>query len=138
MAFKNNVPFIGCISKIINTLIDNAENLDVAMPMYNLLEYSKNYSKTTGSLWNYCRDELADDINDNNNNPNKNVIKSESFKYKASITGSTYNVDARITDNAGNQVNNPNYDANKSGKEEVEIAIPLKYLSNFWKTLNMH
>ena len=106
--------------------------------MYNLLEYSKNYSKTTGSLWNYCRDELADDINDNNNNPNKNVIKSESFKYKASITGSTYNVDARITDNAGNQVNNPNYDANKSGKEEVEIAIPLKYLSNFWKTLNMH
>ena len=138
LAFKNNAPFIGCISKINNTLIDNSEVLDVAMPMYNLLEYSKNYSKTTGSLWNYCRDELADDINDNNNNPNKNVIKSESFKYKASITGSTYNVDARITDNAGNQVNNPNYDANKSGKEEVEIAIPLKYLSNFWKTLNMH
>ena len=138
LAFKNNAPFIGCISKINNTLIDNSEVLDVAMPMYNLLEYSKNYSKTTGSLWNYCRDELADDINDNNNNPNKNVIKSESFKYKASITGSSYNVDARITDNAGNQVNNPNYDANKSGKEEVETAIPLKYLSNFWKTLNMH
>ena len=138
LAFKNNAPFIGCISKINNTLIDNSEVLDVALPMYNLLEYSKNYSKTTGSLWNYCRDELADDINDNNNNPNKNVIKSESFKYKASIAGSTYNVDARITDNAGNQVNNPNYDANKSGKEEVEIAIPLKYLSNFWKTLNMH
>ena len=137
MAFKNNVPFIGCISKIINTLIDNAENLDVAMPMYNLLEYSKNYSKTTGSLWYYYRDELTDDTNDDNNNWNKKVINSESFKYKTSITGSTYNVDARITNDADNLVNNPNYDANKSGKKEVEIAVPSKYLSNFWRSLNM-
>ena len=106
------------------------------MPMYNLLKYSKNYSKTTGSLWNYCKDELTDDTNDNNN-LNKNVINSKSFKYKTSITGSTYNVDARITDDAGNQVNNTAYDANKSGKKEVEIAVPLKYLSNFWRTLNM-
>ena len=88
------------------------------MPMYNLLKYSKNYSKTTGSLWNYCKDELTDDTNDNNN-LNKNVINSKSFKYKTSITGSTYNVDARITNDAGNQVNNPAYDANKSGKKEV-------------------
>ena len=106
------------------------------MPMYNLLKYSKNYSKTTGSLWNYCKDELTDDTNDNNN-LNKNVINSKSFKYKTSITGSTYNVDARITDDAGNQVNNTAYDAHKSGKKEVEIAVPLKYLSNFWRTLNM-
>ena len=104
--------------------------------MYNLLEYSKHYSKTTGSLWNYYTDELTDDTNDNNNQ-NKNVINSEPFKYKTRITGSTYNVDARITNDAGNQVNNTAYDAHKSGKKEVEIAVPLKYLSNFWRTLNM-
>ena len=50
LAFKNNAPFISCISKIINALIDNAEDLDVVMPMYNLIEHSKNYRKTTGSL----------------------------------------------------------------------------------------
>ena len=135
LAFKNNALFIGCISKINKSLIDNAEVLDVAMPMYNVLGYSKN-SKTTGGLRNYYRDELTDDTSDNNN-LNKNVINSESFKYKTSITGSTYNVDAIITNDAGNQVHNPNYDANKSGKKEVEIAVPLKYLSNFWRTLNM-
>ena len=57
LAFKNNAPFTNCISKTNNVLIDNAEDLDVVMPMYNLLEYSKNYRKTTGSLWNYYRDE---------------------------------------------------------------------------------
>ena len=71
------------------------------------------------------------------NNPNKNVINSEYFKYKTSITGSNYNVDARITNAEGNTANNPAYDANKSGKKEVEIAVPLKYLSNFWRTLDM-
>ena len=79
LAFKNNTPFINCISKINNTLIDNAEDLDIVMPMYNLLEYSKNYRKTTDSLWNYYRDELTDYRNDNNF-LNKNVINSESFK----------------------------------------------------------
>ena len=53
LAFKNNAPFISCISKINNMLIDNAQDLDIAMPMYNLIEYSKNYRKTTSSLWNY-------------------------------------------------------------------------------------
>ena len=75
LAFKNNAPFISCISKINNTLIDNAEDLDVAMPMYNLIKYGKNYRKTTGSLWNYYEDELTDDTNDINF-PNKNVINS--------------------------------------------------------------
>ena len=56
LAFKNNASFISCISKINNMLIDNAQDLDIAMPMYNLIEYSKNYGKTTGSLWNYYRD----------------------------------------------------------------------------------
>ena len=57
MAFKNNVPFISCVAKINNVLIDSSEHLDIVMPMYNLIEYSKNCSKTTGSLWNYYRDE---------------------------------------------------------------------------------
>ena len=57
LAFKNNAPFTSCISEISNTLIDNAEDLDIVIPMYNLLEYSKNYWKTTGSFWNYYRDE---------------------------------------------------------------------------------
>ena len=55
LAFKNNVPFISCISKINDTFICNAEDLDIVMPMYHLLEYSKNYLKTTGSLLNYYR-----------------------------------------------------------------------------------
>ena len=58
LAFKNNAPFTNCISKINNVLIDNAEDVDVLRPMYNLLEYSKNYRKTAGSLWNYYRNEL--------------------------------------------------------------------------------
>ena len=75
-------------------------------------------------MWNYYKDKLSDNTNDNNN-PNKNVINSEFFKYKTSITGSTYNVDARITNVEGNVVNNPAYDANKSGKKEVKIAVSL-------------
>ena len=73
LAFKNNAPFFSCISKINRVLIENAEDLDIVMPMYNLLEYSKNYSKTSGSLWNYYRDELTGDTNDNNG-LNKSII----------------------------------------------------------------
>ena len=57
LAFKNNAPFVSRISKINGVLIENAEDLDIVMSMYNLLEYSKNYSKTSGSLWNYYRDD---------------------------------------------------------------------------------
>ena len=89
-----------------------------------------------GSLWNYDKDELTDDTS-TNNNPNKYVINSESFKYKTSITGRTYNVDEKIANAEGNDIDNPAYDANKSGKKEVGIAVPLKYLSNFWRTLYM-
>ena len=87
LAFKNNAPFISCISKINNTITDT-QDLDVVTPMYNLIEYSKNYRKTKGSLWNYYRDKLTEDTNDNNI-PNKNVINSKSFKYKTDVTGST-------------------------------------------------
>ena len=105
------------------------------MPMYNLLQYSKNYSKTSGSLWNYYRDELADEVNDNND-PNKNVVDSKSFKYKTNITGSTY-VARRITDEYGNPADNPDHVANKRGTKEVEIVVPLKYIDNFWNSLNI-
>ena len=54
--FKNCAPFTSCISKINNTQIDNAEYIDIVMPMYNLIEYSDNYSKTSGSLWQYCKE----------------------------------------------------------------------------------
>ena len=66
------------------------------MPMYNLIEYSKNYRNTTGSLCNYYRDELNDETNDVNF-PNKDVINSESFKYMTNVTRSTYDVDAKIS-----------------------------------------
>ena len=65
LAFENNAPFTNCISKINNVLIDNAADLDIIMPMDNLLDYSKNYRKTTGSFWNYYRDEPNNSPDDN-------------------------------------------------------------------------
>ena len=97
------------------------------MPIYNLLEYSKNYRKTIGSLYNYYRDELNDD-GDDNNFANINVVNSEAFKYKNKITHNTYNVNADDDDG---------YDVNKNGTQEVELAIPLKYSGNFWRALNI-
>ena len=96
------------------------------MSMYNLLEYSKNYRKTIGSLYNYYRDELSDHADDTNFD-NIKVVNSEAFKYKNEITGNTYNV------NAGADL----YDVNKNGTQEVELAIPLKYLGNFSRALNI-
>ena len=131
-AFKSNAPFINCISKINGVKTDNAEYLHVVMPIYNLLKYSKNYRKTTGSLWNYYRDELSDPLYSN----------SESSKYKTGITGNTYNVGAGES----------GYDENNVGQNETviplkkvvievvienEADIPLKYLSNFWRSSNI-
>ena len=106
-AFKNNTRFINCISKINGVKIDNAEDLDVVMPMYNLIEYSKNYRKITGSLWNYHRDEPINPLSSNY----------ESFKCKTNIAGKTAKDNDSLTDTKG--------------------VIPLKYLSNFWKSLNI-
>ena len=78
LIFKNCAPFTDCINGINNTQIDNAKYIDVVMPMYNLVEYSNNYSKTSGSLWQHYRD-----------NPNDSIKQSESFKYKITITGKT-------------------------------------------------
>ena len=73
-------------------------------------------------MCNYYRDELSNDRN-NNNNPNKNVINSESYKSKTNITESTYNVNERIANAEGNQVNNPKYDADKSGKKKLKLLF---------------
>ena len=126
LILKNNAPFVSCITRINGELIEDADDLDIVMPIYNLLESSKNYRKTIGLLYNYYRDELSDDAADNNF-ANINVVNSEAFKYKNKITGNTYNVDA------GAQ----GYDVNKNGTQEVELTIPLKYLGNFWRALNI-
>ena len=76
---KNNTPFVSSITGINNELIEDADDLDIVMPMYNLLEYSKNYRKTIGSLYNYYRDELNDDAN-LNNFANNNVVSSNPFQ----------------------------------------------------------
>ena len=126
LILNNNAPFVSCMTKISNEFIEDADDLDIVMPMYNLLEYSKNYRKTIGSLYNYYRDELSDD-NNPNNFPNTNVVNSTAFEYKNKITHNTYNVAAGA---AG-------HDSNRVGKKDVELAIPLKYLGNFWRALNI-
>ena len=108
--------FISCILKLNNTLIDNAEDLDIVIPMYNLLEYSKNYRKTTGGFWNYYRDKPNSGLGGDNNNVNYSIKDSKSFDYKTSITGKL--------------------EGNNSEKE-VEIVVPLKYLNNVWRTLQI-
>ena len=126
LILKNNAPFVSCITRSNGELIEDADDLDIVMSMYNLLEYSKNYRKIIGSLYNYYRDELSDDADDNNFD-NIKVINSNTFKYKNKIIANTYNVNA----GAGG------YDVNKNGTQEVELAIPLKYLGNFWRALNI-
>ena len=112
--FKNCAPFTNCISEINNTQIDNAKDIDIVMPMYNLIEYSNNYAKTTGSLWQYCKDIPARDANDEITEFRRNNT-TDSFKFKAKITGQT----------------------GDDGTKDVDIMVPLKYLSNFWRTLEM-
>ena len=113
-------PFRPCIPKINNTLIDNAEDLDIVMPMYNFLEYSGNYSMISGSLWNCHRSEINDDANENNpaNNRinNNKTITNKSFEYKTKLIGSTSD-DNNILD--------------------AEVVVPLTYLSNFWRSLDL-
>ena len=126
LILKNNALFVSCVTRINGELIEDTDDLDIVIPTYNLLEYSKNYRKTIGSLYNYYRDELSDDADDNNFE-NIKVVNSNTFKYKNKIIGNTYNV------NAGTQ----GYNINKNGMQEVELAIPLKYLGNIWRALNI-
>ena len=113
--FKNCVPFTDCISKMNNAQVDNAKDIDIVMPMYNLIVSSDNYSRTSGSLWQYCKDIPA--VNNDDNFVNFNAANAtDSFNFKTKVTGQTNN-NGRI--------------------DNVEIMVPLKYLSNFWRTLEM-
>ena len=107
VSFKNNAQFRSCISKINNTFIDNAEDLDVVMLRYNLSEHNNNDNNNNNN----------DNNNYNNNNriTNKKTIKIKSFDYKTELIGSTPN---------NNNILN------------AEFVVPLKYLSNFWRSLD--
>ena len=110
VAFKNNAPFVNCISKINGVKIDNVEDLDAVMPMYNLLEYSKNYKKQQVVYG------IIIEINQ--------LIL---FLPILNLLGNTYNIGA----------GEGGYDENKVGKDETEVVIPLKHLSNFQRGLNV-
>ena len=95
--------------KLIIHKVDNAKDIDIVMLMYNLIEYTDNYSKTSGSLWQYCKD---------NNNAIANLINNnltDSFNFKLKMKGQTGN----------------------GGIQNVETMVPIKYLRNFWRTLEM-
>ena len=108
---KNCAPFTKCISEINNAKADDVEDLDIVMPTYH--KCSNNYSKISGSLWKYCRDELA---LDNNGNINSFPGNSSSFKSKVEVTRKA--------------------PADGTTKD-VRIVVPLKYLINFWRTLEI-
>ena len=126
LTLKSNAPFISCIAKINNVLIDNAEDLDVVMPKYNLTEYSKNYRNTRGSLWDYYRDESNNPLLNNDKPPTVNYISLEILHHlntKAILQEKHY---IMITEND-----------NRKKDKVVEIISPLKHLSNFWRILDM-
>ena len=115
VAFKNCTPFEKCRTEIIETFVDDADFINITMPMYNLIEYSDNYSDTSRSLRNFKRDEIEGDVDltvEANHIPNN----LSSFKYKANLIGNT---------------------GDNGIKNGVKIAIPLKYLSNFRRSLEM-
>ena len=114
LALKNCAPFAKCNLEINNEHVDTAENLEIVMPMYDLIEYSDNYQDSSATLYQYKRDEppeddaIADLTTDN----------SSSFKYKVSLLG------------------NPVV-ANNIARTNVKVVVPLKYLSNFFRSLEM-
>ena len=114
VAFKNCAPFSTCTTKINDVFVDEANHIYIAMPMYNLIEYSDNYSDTSGSLWQFKRDEVLD------NNADLAIDNSQSFKYKAALVGKEDAVDGE-----------------NSSVKKAKIVVLLKYLSNFWRSLEM-
>ena len=117
LTLKNNAPFISYVSKINGELVENAEDLDIVIPMYNLLEYSKHYEKTSGSLFNYDRDEPSEaEITNDNGAIYISIRNSKSFDYKTKIVGS---LSANVLE------------------KEVTIAILLKHLGSFWRSLDI-
>ena len=114
VAFKTCAPFSTCKTETNDVFVDEANPIYIAMPMYNLIEYSNNYSGTSGSLWQFKRDEVPA------NNADLSVNNYQLFKYKAALVGKT-----------ADAVNNTN-----SSVKNTKIAVPLKYLSSFgghWK-----
>ena len=114
-AFKNCAPFKDCKTEINKTFVNKTEHINIVMPLYNLTEYSDNYSDTSVSLWQFKRDELkVDNINTALTNDN-----ASSFKHKTSIIGNT------VADGANCK------------RDNVKIDVPLKYVSNIWRQLEM-
>ena len=114
LALQNCAPFTKCNLEINDEYVDTAENLDIVMPMYNLIEYSDNYQDSSATLYQYKRDEPPED----NAIADLTVDTSSSFKYKISLLG------------------NPVV-ANNIAKRSVKVVVPLKYLSNFFRSLEM-
>ena len=114
VAFKNCAPFSTCKSVINDVFFDKADHIYIAMPMQNLIGCSDNYSDTSGSLWHFKRDKVPV------NNADLTIDNSESFKYKAALVGKT-----------------ANHNNGKSFVKDTKIVVPLKYLSNFWRSLEM-
>ena len=105
VAFKKD-----CWTEINDTFVDFADFINISMPMYNLIEYSDNYSDSSGSLWDIKRDEVVDNASVTNDD------NAPSFKYKANLIANTES------------------DGTKKG---VKIAVRLKYFSNFWRSLEI-
>ena len=107
--------FISCVSRINNTQIDGAQYIDVVTPMYNLINSNDNYSKSSGILWQHFRDVLTVDNNGAISDFTEANAFTDSFSLKVKLTGQTGN----------------------NGTKIVETMVPLRYLSNFWRTLEM-
>ena len=119
VSFKNCAPFTRCVAHINDEHVETAENLDIIMPMYNLIQYSDNYSDSSESLYQFKREESP--MNNDGNPLNVALNKdSSSFKYKASLLG-------KATD----------ADGNDRSLKNTKIVVPLKYLSNFFRSLEM-
>ena len=114
LALKNCAPFTKCNLEINDDHVDTAESLDITMPMYNLIEYSDNYQDPSATLYQYKRDEPPD----SDSIPNLAVDNSSSFKYKVNLLG------------------NPVLDG-VIAKRSVKFVVPLKYLSNFFRSLEI-
>ena len=115
LCFKNCAPFRTCTSRINDEYLEQAEDLDIVSPMYNLIEYSDNYEDSTGSLYQFKRDEIT---TGNSANINITANNSTPFAYKANLVGE---VGANPADN----------------KYETKVVVPLQYLSNFFRSLEM-
>ena len=118
LALKNCAPFTKCNLEINDEHVDTTENLDIVMPMYNLIEYSDNYQDSSATLYQYKRDEPQE----NNVVANLTAINSSSFKYKIKLLGN-------VTEVAGG--------AAGVRRLNVKVVVPLKYLSNFFRSLEM-